>query len=498
MPRAPFPRSQLCAEPSRCLFAMCTHALSQLDRIVDPVNLMVLKNTSQTYVCAPYRYVPQVPQEIIDHIVDNIEDMASLKACSLVCWAFVPASRTHIFREVSVDMLRDAPRKLHSMLLRSPQIIRYIKDLTIYRTSGPDWGQPNSPLSAVISMLTYVTRFSIFGCWGDWKDIPVPLASALQRIISSGRLERLHFLTCSNVPVAVVQNALCTPILSLFQINLDPRDDPTVLQVAQDPSATSCEYLNLSASSDIANILKHLRTPGSTYLSRVRRIVLNPLMTASKSPQIMAGLLSAVETTLERLDVQVHQFHFKPIDTSRLRRLRTIQLHVIMEELYTLVPDFLPRAITRLRSTNPLIEHIVLVMHLPAPSYVLLPDGALGAQPPIPTPAAVAGIAGKIATGLALMDLEFGSSHGDDGGLAAMEGFHALRSVHWKIVVEASPPMLVPEYASFLAAHLPRARARGVLSIEQTTRELEAGVMPHLPGMNVWPHRPKKQKPVSH
>ncbi|KAJ7035180.1 hypothetical protein C8F04DRAFT_1259243 [Mycena alexandri] len=475
---------------------MCTHILPQLDCIVDPVDVIVLKHTPQTYVCAPYRYVPQVPQEIIDHIVDNIEDMASFKACSLVCWAFVPASRTHIFREVAVDILRDAPRKLHSMLLRSPQIIRYIKDLTLYRTSGPEWGQPGSPLPAVISMLSHVKRLSIFGCWGDWTDIPVPLASALRRVISSGRLERLHFLTCTNVPVAVVQSALSIPLLSLFHISMDPRDDPTVLQVPQDPSAASCEYLNLSASSDVASILEHLRAPGSTYLSNVRRIALNPLMNASKSPQIMAGLLSAVETTLERLDIQVHQFQFKPFDTSRLTRLRTVQLHVVMAELYTLVPDFLPRAISRLRSDNPLIEHLVLVMHLPAPSYVLLPNGALGAQPPVPTPAAVAVTASKIATGLARLDAEFGSSHGDDGGLCAVEGFLALRSVHWKIIVEASPPMLVPEYAEFLVAHLPRTRARGVLSVEQTTRQLDTGVMPHLPGMNMWPHRPKKAAPV--
>ncbi|KAJ7171145.1 hypothetical protein C8R46DRAFT_1190586 [Mycena filopes] len=502
--RRQFNRVPICAGPRRCLFAMCTHTLPQLDCILDPVEPIVLK-TPQIYICTPYRYVPQVPQEIIDHIVDNIEDMDSFKACSLVCWAFVPASRTHIFREVAVDMLRGAPRKLHTMLLRSPQIILYIKDLTIYRTTGPEWGEPDSPLPAVISMLSHVKRLSIFGCWGDWRDQSPAQAAALQRVISSGRLERLHILTCSKVPIAVLQSALSIPVLSLLHVGVDSQDDPRILQLPRDASAASPETLSLSASTDIAQILEHIRAPNSTYLSKVRRVALNPLTNASKNPQVIAGVLSAVETTLERFDLQVHQFHFKAFDTSRLTHLRTVQLSIIMDELYTLIPDFLPRTLTRLRIANPLLEHLVLIMHLPAPSPSPSTPGAPSANvvapTPLPTPAALAATASRTAADLAVMDAEFGGAsdgHGDDDGGVGVgfgagdsEGFPALKSVHWRVVVEAAPPMLVPDYAAFLAAHLPRARARGVLSVEQTTRKLETAIMPHLPGLNLWPHRPK-------
>ncbi|KAJ7262892.1 hypothetical protein C8J57DRAFT_1719135 [Mycena rebaudengoi] len=169
-------KEQSYPEEGRCLYAMCTHAEPNVGCIVDPIDSIALKEVPQRrqYVCkSPFRYVPQVPQEIIDMIVDNVEDISSFKACSLVCWAFVPISRTHIFHTVSLDMLNNAPHKLYTMLMRSPYIALYVRDLTIYRASDTDlWMEQGSPLPAVLAILEHVTRFSIFGCWGDWANVP--------------------------------------------------------------------------------------------------------------------------------------------------------------------------------------------------------------------------------------------------------------------------------------------------------------------------------------
>jgi hypothetical protein len=69
--------------------------------------------------------------------------------------------------------------------------------------------------------------------------------------------------------------------------------------------------------------------------------------------------------------------------------------------------------------------------------------------------------------------------------------FPALRTLHITLVPEASPPSLVPDYAPFFRAHLPRASRRGVLTVEQGSRVRGAAVMPLLPYMSVWPHRNK-------
>ncbi|KAJ7474755.1 hypothetical protein FB451DRAFT_1246524 [Mycena latifolia] len=437
---------------------MCTHALPKLGCIVDPVDTILLKTKArpQSYVCTPYRYVPQVPQEIIDAIVDNVEDVATFKACSLVCWAFVPASRTHIFRAVSLDMLNDAPQKIYAMLLRSPHIALYVRDLTVYRSHDTKlWMQPGSPLPAVLSMLPHIQRFSIFACWGDWKDVPPPLAVSMLRILALPKLERLHVLTASNVPAVFVQRALSVRVLSLFHVSVDPAAELRL------PASAACpEYLNLSLDSKVGRLLS---TVGPGPLAGVRRLALNPIPNSPHSATHLAKALSAVEGTLERLDLQVHEQHWSHPDTVRLRALRTLQLHVIMESPDTPLPAFLPAALARFRAANPLLTHLTVVLHLPSASVC---------GPDVPG-------AGDTARLLRACDTELGE-------------LEELREVHWKVNPEASPPSLVPDYAAFLRAHLPRTQARGVLRTEQGYRVRGAAVMPLLPYTSVWPHRPRK------
>ncbi|KAJ7143775.1 hypothetical protein C8R44DRAFT_973626 [Mycena epipterygia] len=427
-----------------------------------------LKSKPQSYVhsCTPYRYVPQIPQEIIDAIVDNVEDMATFKACSLVCWAFVPASRTHMFRAISLNMLNDAPHKIYAMLEQNPQIAFYIHDVTIYRSHDTNlWMQQGSPLPAVLSMLSHIRRFSIFGCWGDWLDVPAPLASGILRIISLGTLDRLHILTAANVPAALLHSALSLRVLSLFYVSPNPNEDAHTLHLpANRPAAASPEYLNLSLDSKVGKILEYMQSSGSARFSNVRRLAINPIPNSLNSQHHLSSVLGAVETTLERLDIQVHELHWEPIDTTRLTALRMLQLHIIMQSHLTTIPAFFPHTLSALRASNPLLTNLTFVLHVPHVE---------GADVPV---------AGDVARLLHAVDDELN----DEGA------FGALRTVHWKVVPEASPPTLVPDYVAFLRTHLPRTRVRGILSAEQGFRVCGASVLPLLPYTSVWPHRPKQ------
>ncbi|KAJ7653093.1 hypothetical protein DFH06DRAFT_1330496 [Mycena polygramma] len=455
---------------------MCTH-LPQPGYIVDPIETIRLKSPppkAQSYVCTPstpYRFVPQLPQEIIDAIVDNIEDLASFKACSLVCWAFVPASRIHIFRDISLDMVNDMPHKLHAMLLRSPQIALYVRDLTIYRSHDPKlWMLPGSPLPAVLSMLPHIKRFSIFACWGEWMDAPAPLRAAILRVVTRGTLDRLHVLTAFNLPAAFLRGAMSVRVLSLYHCSLNPSDNPRLLRLPPTGPVTAPEYLNLSLDTKVGKMLDQLL--GSAYLSNVRRLAVNPIPNSTNSPPIFAKALGAVETSLERLDIQWHECHFQQFyesrfDMSRLTRMRTLQLHIIMEQSDTLIPAYLPLAIADTRRANPHITHLTFVLHLPAI-----------AGSTIPAPSALA-----CARALHLLDAEFSATD--------KPGFEDLAEVHWRITPECSPPQLVPDYVPFFEAHLPRTGARGILSVEQGFRMWGDAIMPLLPYTSVWPHRSK-------
>jgi len=45
-----------------------------------------------------------LPQELIDHIIDHVNDGKTLKACSLVCNQWSPRSRKHLFAQIEFTM----------------------------------------------------------------------------------------------------------------------------------------------------------------------------------------------------------------------------------------------------------------------------------------------------------------------------------------------------------------------------------------------------------
>ena len=57
--------------------------------------------------------MPELPQELIDRIIDHVDDTTSLKACSLVCSQWSPRSRKHLFVQVEFT-----PQKRPGTLVR--------------------------------------------------------------------------------------------------------------------------------------------------------------------------------------------------------------------------------------------------------------------------------------------------------------------------------------------------------------------------------------------
>ncbi|KAF7377987.1 Glyceraldehyde-3-phosphate dehydrogenase [Mycena sanguinolenta] len=465
------------------LLALCnTPQIGSLDAVF----LKAVPLKPRIHLTAPYRYVPQVPQEIIDLIVDNIEDVPSFHACSLVCWAFVPSCRKRIFRDICFGMFSDAPKKLYEILLRSPSIALYIKDVTIHRPQEPNfWIEPGSPLPAVLSMLSHINRFSLFGCWGDWLDIPPALASAFMRVISLESLDRLHVLTVANVPAAFLRHALSVRIVSLFYVDLDPTEKLLHLPPPTRSSAYP-EYLNLSLDSKVGRILESMQTSGSDYFSNVRGLAVNPIPNSISSAQNFTRVLSAVENTVERLDIQWHEHYIAQLTcprASHLRHLRTLQLHIIMQTPGHTLPQYLPSHLAKLQHSNPLLSSLTLHFHVPVASVIPVSSESISS---VSDSVSKSGLGipsgGQIPhaadTARLLRTL--------DGVLA---GFSALQTLHMRVTPECSPPSVVPDYAAFLKENLSAVGRKGILSVKQGYRARGAAVMPLLPYVEVWPHR---------
>lgn len=89
-----------------------------------------------------------VPQELVDNIIDEIYDSRDdLKACSLVCWAWLPRSRFHLHRTVTLyhQNCRIHPSQTTkiSMLLSLPMIAQYTQELLLEGKTDYGLHHPN-------------------------------------------------------------------------------------------------------------------------------------------------------------------------------------------------------------------------------------------------------------------------------------------------------------------------------------------------------------------
>jgi hypothetical protein len=85
-----------------------------------------------------------LPPELTDNIIDHLhDDPATLHSCALVNSTWLPASRYHIFRRVSIRIIEGTypyntsysgdARRLYQIVVSSPEIVPYICDLLIYK-----------------------------------------------------------------------------------------------------------------------------------------------------------------------------------------------------------------------------------------------------------------------------------------------------------------------------------------------------------------------------
>jgi len=88
--------------------------------------------------------IPRLPQELIDHIIDHVNDRESLKACSFVCSQWSPRTRKHLFSQVEFASQRDLERwcaRIHPGPSGLPSLV---EDLTL--SEYHPHHSPKSPL----------------------------------------------------------------------------------------------------------------------------------------------------------------------------------------------------------------------------------------------------------------------------------------------------------------------------------------------------------------
>ncbi|KAF8888059.1 hypothetical protein BD779DRAFT_475827 [Infundibulicybe gibba] len=151
-----------------------------------------------------------LPQEVIDSALDHFHsNPVALKACALVCHAWLHTSRTHLFRKVSLQPPQVvAPRstakvpsdsqRLYTLLRSDPGIARYIQELVVCEGMVQrEWIARDQGLLHILRALHNVSRFELKRSAAMpivWDTLPIALREALGGILQLPSLNEVNLV----------------------------------------------------------------------------------------------------------------------------------------------------------------------------------------------------------------------------------------------------------------------------------------------------------------
>lgn len=145
-------------------------------------------------------YSRAVPQELADQVIDLLHDSPeSLRYCSLVCRSWLPSSRLHLHRSLSLDAPDVADEaeskflKSCQFLVESPHLAPYVRELTL--TGNECCGLSKAEVFlGVINLLTKVRTIKLARV--DWVECGAELAP-LNTLFSTCPPTAVAFTECN-------------------------------------------------------------------------------------------------------------------------------------------------------------------------------------------------------------------------------------------------------------------------------------------------------------
>ena len=171
-----------------------------------------------------------LPVELSDGIIDYLaDDRSSLRTTSLVCRAWCPRSRSHLFHTVHVKAVRKSFRSFLAFLNHndqrpqcSPPISRLIRCLHLYGSRRCDY-RPQDGADEVVSTITSTFLVDLFAALPGLKELSLEAIQFDTRLYPAARLLadelpnfKLDFLSMKNVWTVAPAGDDFTHVLSMF------------------------------------------------------------------------------------------------------------------------------------------------------------------------------------------------------------------------------------------------------------------------------------------
>ncbi|KAJ7088331.1 hypothetical protein C8R44DRAFT_819436 [Mycena epipterygia] len=197
-----------------------------------------------------------IPQEIVDSILGEVEDVESLKSCALVASNFCQPSQRILLRSLTVesgykDQHPSNYTAVFSLLSKSPHIAVYIKELTIRLPAGHTALQEIETLRWILAQMTKVQHCTLTVQYildTRWSSLHPTISSVVLDFITKQRLRSMIIACLQEIPLPVLLRLITsTPRLKFAFLGGDSQRKR--LQAVERPCPPSIDCLILDSDS---------------------------------------------------------------------------------------------------------------------------------------------------------------------------------------------------------------------------------------------------------
>ncbi|KAJ7087144.1 hypothetical protein C8R44DRAFT_820375 [Mycena epipterygia] len=198
-----------------------------------------------------------IPQEILDSIVGEVEDVGSLNSCALVASNFCQPSQRILLRSLTVesgykDQHPSNYTAVFGLLSESPHIAVYIKKLTIRLPAGHIALQEIETLRWILAKTTKVQDCTLTVKYIQdtrWSSLHPTLSSAVLDLITEQGLRSMTIACLQEIPLPVLLRLITsTPRLDFCFLGGNPQRNS--LQAVERPCPPSIDCLILDSDSE--------------------------------------------------------------------------------------------------------------------------------------------------------------------------------------------------------------------------------------------------------
>ncbi|KAF7316084.1 hypothetical protein MIND_00126500 [Mycena indigotica] len=260
----------------------------------------------------------ELPQELLDAILDQIHDRNTLRACCLSASCLRLRSQQRLFRSMRIPRAR-RPHRQHkrqqrriiaSIFAESPHLAQYVRDLTVELAVEE---AESAELNVILSAVRNLRGLAVNGQYTDWSNIAAGTTGRIVECLKLPSLQQVRWQLLICVPVAVVQLLLAVPIVSLDIVHM-------LCDTDIQPHMTPLHLRDLSFMRDGGTISRFL-LQYQHYLVHLKRMEVR-----TEEYDEQATLLQACSPTLETLAIVISGSTSPSIHIAPLPCVRSVEI----------------------------------------------------------------------------------------------------------------------------------------------------------------------------